>query len=128
VVRGLGDMEKVQSYKDLQLWKVSMEFVTEVYKLTGKFPSNELYGLTNQIRRCAVSISSNIAEGSGRKNTKEYIHFLYISNGSLSEVETQLEIANKLGYFTDIECFNKKIRYIRTMLVNLIHSLERTQK
>jgi four helix bundle protein len=121
-------MEKLKSYKDLQIWKVSMDFVVEVYKLTDKFPSSELYGLTSQIRRSSVSIPSNIAEGSCRKNTKEYIQFIYISNGSLSEVETQLEIANKLGYFTDIEYFNKKIRYMRAMLVNLIYSLQRAIK
>lgn len=121
-------MEKLKSYKDLQIWKVSMDFVVEVYKLTDKFPSSELYSLTSQIRRSSVSIPSNIAEGSSRRNTKEYIQFLYISKGSLSEVETQLEIANKLSYFKNIEDFNKKIRYMRIMLVNLIHSLQNTTK
>ena len=119
-------MEKLKSYKDLQAWKISMDFVILIYKSTSKFPSDELYGLTNQIRRCAVSIPSNLAEGSGRKNTKEYIHFLYISNCSLSELETQLEISHKLGYIKDIEYLNDKMRYIRSMLVGLIHSLERT--
>ena len=121
-------MEKLKSYKELQIWKVSMDFVVEIYKLTDKFPSSELFGLTSQIRRSSVSIPSNVAEGSCRKNTKEYIQFLYISNGSLSEVETQLEIASMLGYFTNIELYNKKIRYMRTMLLNLIHSLQRTIK
>jgi len=118
-------MEKMKSYKDLQVWKISMDFVIEVYKLTDKFPSSELYGLTNQIRRSSVSIPSNMAEGSGRKNTKEYIQFLYISKGSLLELETQLEISNRLGYIKDIEYLNGRIKYMRTMLVNLIHSLER---
>jgi four helix bundle protein len=122
----IGDGVKLNSYKDLQAWKISMDFVIDIYKLTSKFPSNELYGLTNQIRRCAVSIPSNLAEGSGRKNTREYIHFLYISNGSLSELETQLEISYKLGYIKDIEYLNDKMRYIRSMLVGLIRSLERT--
>ena len=122
----MGDGVKLNSYKDLQAWKISMDFVILIYKLTSKFPSNEMYGLTNQIRRCAVSIPSNLAEGSGRKNTKEYIHFLYISNGSLSELETQLEISYKLGYIKDIEYLNDKMRYIRSMLVGLIRSLERT--
>jgi len=122
----MGDGVKLNSYKDLQAWKISMDFVILIYKLTSKFPSNEMYGLTNQIRRCAVSIPSNLAEGSGRKNTKEYIHFLYISNGSLSELETQLEISYKLGYIKDIEHLNDKMRYIRSMLVGLIRSLERT--
>jgi len=121
-------MEKLKSYKDLEVWKVSMEFVTEIYQITSKFPSSELYGLSAQIRRCAVSIPSNIAEGAGRKNTREFIQFLYISNGSLSELETQLEIAFRLGYFTEIEYFTEKIKYIRKMLVNLIYALERKLK
>ncbi|MCK9401674.1 MAG: four helix bundle protein [Bacteroidales bacterium] len=79
--------------------------------------------LANQIRRCAVSIPSNLAEGSGRKNTREFIQFLYISNGSLSELETQMEIAFRLGYFTDLENYTEKIKYIRKMLVNLIRAL-----
>ena len=121
-------MEKLKSYRELEVWKVSMEFVTEIYQITSKFPSSELYGLSAQIRRCAVSIPSNIAEGAGRKNTREFIQFLYISNGSLSELETQLEIAFRLGYLTEIEYFTEKIKYIRKMLVNLIYALERKLK
>ena len=85
-----------------------MDFVVEIYKLTDKFPSSELYGLTSQIRRSSVSIPSNIAEGWSRNSTKEYIQFLHVSNGSLSEIETQLEIANKLGYIKNIEDFVKE--------------------
>lgn len=80
-------------YKDLEVWKQSMVLVTEVYQATGDFPKEELFGLVSQMRRAAVSIPSNIAEGCGRKNTKEYIQFLYISKGSLFELETQIEIA-----------------------------------
>jgi len=116
-------MEKLKSYKDLEVWKVSMEFVTEIYQITSKFPSSELYGLSAQIRRCAVSIPSNIAEGAGRKNTREFIQFLYVSNGSLSELETQLEIAFRLGYITDPESCNNRIMHVRKMLVNLIRAL-----
>jgi len=83
----------MKSYKDLELWQVSMNFVSEVYTLTKSFPKEELYGLTSQIRRCAISIPSNIAEGSSRKGTKEFIQFLWIANGSLSDFETQIEIA-----------------------------------
>ena len=121
-------MAKLNSYKELEVWKVSMDFVTEIYQLTMNFPSNELYGLTNQMRRSAISIPSNLAEGSGRRNTKEFIQFLYISNGSLSELETQIEIAFRLGYLTDIESPMQRIRFLRKMLVNLIHSLETKQK
>lgn len=80
-------------YKDLEVWKQSMVLVTEVHQATGDFPKEELFGLVSQMRRAAVSIPSNIAEGCGRKNTKEYIQFLYISKGSLFELETQIEIA-----------------------------------
>jgi len=118
-------MVKLKSYKELQLWKTSMDFVIEIYKITDNFPSSEKFGLTSQLRRSSVSIVSNIAEGSCRKNTKEFIYFLYISNGSLSEVETQLEVANRLKYFQDIESMDQRIRYMRSMLLNLIHSLER---
>jgi four helix bundle protein len=127
VVKWYDDMEKIICYKDLQVWKVSMDIVTKVYKLTDKFPRSEVYGLTNQLRRCSVSIPSNIAEGSGRKNIKEYIHFLYISKGSLLELETQLEISKRIGYLTEIdtEALSQQIKYINSMLANLIHVLQK---
>jgi four helix bundle protein len=89
-----------QSFKDLLIWKKSMELVTEIYKLTRCFPKEEQYGLTSQIRRAAVSIPSNIAEGKGRKTSKEFHQFLVHARGSLWEVETQLLIAENLGYLT----------------------------
>jgi four helix bundle protein len=116
---------KIKSYKDLEVWKVSVDFVIEIYTLTAKFPSSELYGLASQIRESAVSIPSNLAEGAGRRNTREFIQFLYISNGSLSELETQLEIAFRLGYLTNLENLTDKIKHIRKMLISLIHALER---
>ena len=100
-----------------------MELVQEIYKVTAKFPSSELYTLTSQMRRCAISIPSNIAEGAGRRNTREFIQFLYVSNGSLSELETQLEIAKRLNYITDTESIDHRIRHIRKMLSNLIKAL-----
>jgi four helix bundle protein len=123
-------MGTIKSYKDLQVWRESMDLVTEIYKLTESFPRSEVYGLTNQIRRSSVSIPSNIAEGSGRKNTKEYIYFLYISKGSLSELETQLEISKRLGYLNEgvSDSIHQRLIYVTSMLVNLIHSLERIQK
>ena len=105
-----------------------MDFVVEVYKITEKFPNTEMYGLTSQLRRCSVSIPSNIAEGSSRKNTKEFIQFLYISNGSLSEAETQLQIAQRLGYLKSFDSVNSKIIYIRIMLYNLIRKLKENLK
>jgi four helix bundle protein len=121
-------MEKIKSFRDLQVWKVSMDLVTEIYRITDKFPKSEVYGLTNQIRRSSVSIPSNLAEGSGRKNTKEYIYFLYISKGSLSELETQLEISKRLGYLNadEIESIHQKIKYLSSMMAKLIQSLKRS--
>jgi len=116
-------MEKVKSHKDLKVWQESMTLVVAVYKATEDFPKHEIYGLTSQIRRAAVSIPSNIAEGAGRRGNKEFIRFLYIALGSLSEVETQLEIAFRLNYLESIEDINKSIYFIRKMLANLIKSL-----
>jgi four helix bundle protein len=120
-----GKVEKLKSYKDLEVWKVAMDLVTEVYQLTHSFPSYELYGLSSQMRRCAVSIPSNIAEGAGRRNTKEFIQFLYVSNGSLSELETQIEIAFRLNYMKDIDILIDRIKHIRIMLLNLIQALKK---
>jgi len=80
----------VRDHKELDVWKTSVELVTEVYVATKTFPKEELYGLTNQLRRAAVSVPSNIAEGAARQTTKEFVQFLYISLGSVAEVETQL--------------------------------------
>ncbi|MDB4631887.1 four helix bundle protein [bacterium] len=91
-------MMTVQSFKDLIVWQKAMALVTEVYKVTKEFPKEELYGLTNQVRRAAVSIPSNIAEGHARKGTAEFRNFLSIARGSLAEVETQLLIARNLNY------------------------------
>jgi len=87
-----------QNYRDLIVWQKAIEFVTEVYRITEGFPSKEIYGLTSQIRRCAVSIPSNIAEGKGRLTGGEFRQFLGHARGSTLEIETQLLIANRLGY------------------------------
>ncbi|MBW1847111.1 MAG: four helix bundle protein [Deltaproteobacteria bacterium] len=97
-----------------------------VYKITKKFPQNERYGITSQMRRAALSIPSNIAEGYGRKTTQDYIRFLYIAYGSTCELETQLLLAGDLGYFDrkNISGFQSKIGEIEKMLKALIKSLE----
>lgn len=118
----------MKSYKELELWQVSMDLVLVVYKITEQFPKSELYGLTAQVRRSIVSIPSNIAEGSSRKGTKEFIQFLWISNGSLSEFETQIEIAFRLGYIKNINEVIEKVKHIRKMLLGLINSLDRKIK
>jgi len=90
----------VQGHKDLEVWQKAMDLVIDIYKLTGSFPSKEIYGLPSQMQRAAVSIPSNIAEGHGLKQTQAYLRHLAIANGSLTELETQLEIAERLGYFS----------------------------
>jgi four helix bundle protein len=89
------------NHKDLDAWKRSMELVDEIYKLTRSFPDNEKFGLVNQMRRSAISVPSNIAEGAGRQHKKEMIQFLYISLGSLAELETQLLIAISQEFTSD---------------------------
>ena len=89
---------KVRSYCELIAWQKAMDLVQVVYTATKGFPREEIYGLTSQLRRAAVSVPSNIAEGQGRKSTGEFLHHLSIAYGSLMEVETQLMIAERLGY------------------------------
>ncbi len=117
-------MNQIKSHKDLKVWKESMNLVVEIYKVSESFPKHEVYGLTSQLRRASVSIPSNIAEGAGRRGNKEFIRFLYIALGSLSEVETQIEIGYRLSYIDKLEGINKSIYFIRKMLANLIKSLE----
>jgi four helix bundle protein len=87
-----------RSYKDLVIWQKSMDWVTATYRLTAKFPKDELFGLTSQAQRAAVSIPSNIAEGQARLSEKEFCHFLGNDRGSLMELETQLQVAENLGH------------------------------
>jgi four helix bundle protein len=92
---------RVQSYRELIVWQKAMDLVEAVYNATHDWPRDEAYGLTNQVRRAVVSIPSNIAEGQGRNNPREFVRLLAIANGSLLEVETQLQIANRLTYLID---------------------------
>jgi len=96
-------MGEVKNYQDLIVWQKAMDVVVEVYRLTKKFPQGEFYGLTNQIRRAAISIPSNIAEGHTRNSRAEYLNFLSIAQGSRAEVETQMIISVRLGYLTSEE-------------------------
>ena len=117
----------VDSFKDLKVWKKSMDFVTSVYELVKLLPKEETYVLSDQIRRAAVSIPSNIAEGAGRNTTKEYIQFLYVALGSASEVETQIIIGQRIGYFEDVNNYIDDINEIKKMLNGLISSLKRRE-
>lgn len=87
-------------YRDLKVWQKGMEMVLAVYKIAATLPDEEKFGLANQMKRAAVSVPSNIAEGHGRNSNKEFIKFLYISRGSLLELETQIEICFRLGFIT----------------------------
>lgn len=115
----------MKTYRDLMVWQKSMAMVTEIYKVTQSFPRREDYGITSQIRRCAVSIPSNIAEGYGRHSRNEYIRFLQIALGSLFELQTQLEIAANLGYLKkeEFDVLYESTREVERMLSVLIKRL-----
>jgi four helix bundle protein len=116
----------MKTHKDLDVWKKAIGFVVSIYKITYSFPKEELYGLTSQIRRAAVSIPSNIAEGSARNHDKEFRQFLYIALASGAELETQLIISQKLGFVSDEksqELINE-LNIISRMLQGLIKSIK----
>jgi four helix bundle protein len=120
-------MSEIRSYKDLLIWQKGIELTEKVYLLVKSFPSEEIYSLTSQIKRCVISIPSNISEGYGRNSTKNYIQFLRISRGSLYELETQLIIANKLKYISDNELNNEIFKLIEEeskMLNSFIKKLD----
>lgn len=116
----------LKNYKELIVWQKAYQLCLEIYKITKKFPTEERYGLTSQIRRAAVSIPSNIAEGYGRKTTGEYIQALYIAYSSNCELETQILLSGDLGYIKaeDLELLQRKIGDIERMLKGLVKSLE----
>ena len=115
----------MSDYKDLNVWKESIDFVEMVYRIVKSFPREEIYALSDQLKRAVVSIPSNIAEGASRNSNKEFVQFLYIALGSASEVETQLIIAKRLNYIMSIENELNEITKIRKMLNGLISSIKR---
>ena len=121
-----GSSEMLKNYKELNVWQKSYEFCLKVYGITAKFPNEERYGLSSRIRRSAVSISSNIAEGYGRKTTLDYIRMLYISYGSVCELETQTMISGDLGYVGKerLQELREEIGDVERMLKAMIKSLE----
>ena len=118
---------RIKSYRDLLAWQKAMMLVEEVYTMTKGFPKEELYGLTQQLRRAAISVPSNIAEGHSRSGSREFAHRLSIACGSLSEVETQMEIARRLGYITAEQSgkFEEMASETGRILQGLLNSLER---
>lgn len=119
-------MGEIKTYRDLLVWQKSMTLVADVYKASKSFPNDETYGLTSQIRRCAVSVPSNIAEGYGRKSTSDYIRSLRIAVGSLYELQTQLEISLNLRYLNkrDFGKLYEFSREIERMLSSLTRRLD----
>ncbi len=120
-------MGEYKTYKELDVWKKARAFVKEIYVITKDFPNDEKYGLMSQMRRCAVSIPSNIAEGYGRQFKKETLQFLHISRGSLYELETQMYIAYDLSFIIE-EKLNKLLADLeecRRLLSGLINYFEK---
>lgn len=115
----------LKNFKELKVWQKAYQLCLEIYRVTRKFPKEEIYGLTSQVRRSAVSIPSNIAEGYGRKTTREYIQSLYIAYGSNCELETQILSSGDLGFIgkEDLLGLQKEIGDVERMLKGLINSL-----
>ncbi len=115
----------MKTYRDLVVWQKAMDLVTGVYRVAAQFPKDELYGLSSQIRRSAVSVPSNIAEGYGRKSTNDYVRFLQISMGALYELQTQLTIAQNLAFIPDaaFQAIYESSREIERMLSSLINKV-----
>ncbi|MDA6068469.1 four helix bundle protein [Flavobacterium sp. AC] len=116
----------MSNFRTLLIWQKSMALITKIYLITNKFPKEEIFGLTSQIKRCSISIPSNIAEGSGRESNKDFLRFLNISIGSLFEMQTQLEIAKNITYLNEEEFNNlyEDSREVERMLVSFIKKLK----
>lgn len=119
-------MNNFRPHRELEVWKKAMDFVVEVYRITSKFPKSEEYGLTSQLRRASVSIPSNLAEGAARKGNKEFMQFLNIAQGSISELDTQLELAYRLEYINKQDYSNliNRLTEISKMLYGLAKTLK----
>lgn len=114
------------THKKLEVWSQAIDFVLKIYSITNQFPNNEQFGITSQIRRAAVSIPSNIAEGASRKGLKENIQFLYIALGSASEIDTQLIISHKLKYADCYDLMNE-VNHIKARLIKYINYLKKLE-
>lgn len=114
----------VQSFKQLIVWQKSIELVKQVYSVTGQFPTSEIYGLSSQMRRSAISIPSNIAEGKKRKTKKDFLQFLRISDGSAAELETQIIISKDLYQNLDFSKGESLLEEVQKMLITMIKRLE----
>jgi len=115
----------IRGFRDLIVWQKSVDLIDEIYRLTREFPKHEQYGLSSQVQRAAVSVAANIAEGNGRDSTREYIHHLSFSLGSLAEVETYLVVSTRLGYVQQkaVAAMERKCDEIGKMLRSLQKAL-----
>jgi four helix bundle protein len=120
-------LDSISSYRDLKIWQRGMDLVETVYQLSSSFPDSERYGLTSQVRRAAVSIPSNVAEGWGRSSTKQFVHQLDIARASLYEVETQLLIGERLGFLDEerVSAALSDSEVLSRMLLALMRSLQK---
>jgi four helix bundle protein len=117
-----------RGHRELPVWKASIDLVEAFYVVSERFPKTEMFGLQSQMRRAAVSVAANIAEGSARRSTPELIQFLHIASGSLSELDTHLEIAARLGFLQEKEEFQTRIDDVQGQLLAVIQSLKRRSR
>jgi four helix bundle protein len=120
----------IRDFKDLEVWQRAVELVVESYRITKSFPSEERYGLIAQVRRAAVSVPSNIAEGRGRFGLRSFLYHLSVSSGSLMELETQLVIAERLQYLTpaDAQALMERTAEVRRLLAGMVRALRAKQR
>lgn len=116
----------MKTHRDLDIWKEGIDLAISVYKLVEGFPKEERYGLADQLKRAAVSIPSNIAEGAARNSSKEFMQYLYIALGSTAELETQFIISDRLGFLTERNLF-EKLERLKSKLLGLIRHLKKKQ-
>lgn len=114
-----------RTHKDLMVWQEAMQLAQQVYRLTAHFPADERFGLVSQMRRAAVSVPSNIAEGAGRQHTKELVQFLRMASGSLAELDTQAELAVSLGFLQEDMNLGRRIERVSALVLALAQSLKR---
>ncbi len=114
-----------RSHRDLKAWQQAMALVTAIYSASSRFPRDEQFGLTSQLRRAAISVPANIAEGAARNSSKEFLHFLGIASGSLSELDTLVELAHILGYLDQREELQRQVDDVSGLVMGLAASIRR---
>lgn len=121
----MADTKRCRTHKDLQVWQEAMQLGQQVYQLTAQFPEDERFGLISQMRRAAISVPSNIAEGAARQHTKEWLQFLRVASGSLAELDTQAELAVSLGFLRQDMNLARRIERVTALVLALSQSLKR---